>query len=75
MQNRCITEEYIKIKEEEKRDLSEFENSLKRLQKASNDILKEFNIQKENNNLKHKSSEVEKWFFLIARFVNVAHLQ
>ncbi len=60
MQNRCITEEYIKIKEEEKRDLSEFENSLKRLQKASNDILKEFNIQKENNNLKHKSSEVEK---------------
>ena len=75
MQNRGITEEYIKIQEEEKRDLSEFENSLQRIQKASNDILKEVNIQKENNNLKHKSSEMEKWFFLIARFVNVAHLQ
>lgn len=75
MQNRGITEEYIKIQEEEKRDLSEVENSLQRIQKASNDILKEVNIQKENNNLKHKSSEMEKWFFLIARFVNVAHLQ
>lgn len=60
MQNRGITEEYIKIQEEEKRDLSEVENSLQRIQKASNDILKEVNIQKENNNLKHKSSEMEK---------------
>lgn len=43
-----------------KEDISEFENSLERIQKASNDILKEFNIQKENNNLKHKSSEIER---------------
>ncbi len=43
-----------------KEDISEFENSLERIQKASNDILKEFNIQKENNNLKHKLSEMER---------------
>lgn len=44
----------------EKEDLSEFRDSLERIQKASNDILKKFDNQKENINLKHKSSEVER---------------
>lgn len=44
----------------EKEDLSEFKDSLERIQKASNDILKKFENQKENTNLKHKSSEVER---------------
>lgn len=44
----------------EKEDLSEFKDSLERIQKASNDILKKFDNQKENINLKHKSSEVER---------------
>lgn len=42
-----------------KEDISEFKNSLDRIQKASNDILKQFDIQKENTNLKQNSNEIE----------------
>lgn len=49
-----------------KEDISEFKDSLDRIQKTSNDILKEFSIQQENNKkinqdkkLKHKSNEIE----------------
>lgn len=42
-----------------KDDISEFENSLERIQKASNDILKEFSLQN-NNNKKYKTSELER---------------
>lgn len=41
-----------------KEDISEFKNSLDRIQKASNDILKEFDIQKENIKINVKENEV-----------------
>jgi len=42
-----------------KKDISEFENSLDRIQNTSNYILKEFDIPKQSKSLEQKSNEVE----------------